>query len=346
MENVTMADIANHCGVSKRTVSAVINPRPDSGVRVGKKTAEKVREAAENLGYKPNRTARHFLQRRHGAIGVLMRWIEDISHEALGQLILKAQEHDLVVLVEEYRDGNGGVPNLIREDCVDGLVVISQSPGDIVSEIEKLSIPVLGLNTGKWAFGPSVNYDERGAAEMIIKRFAQLGRKRPMLVLPPEGSKHYSVTERKKWLRHFAKKAGMGPLLVTHVGPPPWDPMQAEALEANKDVDCVVLYSDRMAPSFCRVVRKSGLDVPDRFSAVCYNNTLAAMATYPSMTALGVHPASIAEGVLEMLVGSINGEDKPTTKDLKFMMYERDSTAEPGMKADAYYAFEEEEARV
>ena len=345
MDTVTMADIAKQCGVSKRTVSAVINFKPGSGGRVGEKTAQKVRAAAEELGYKPNRTARHFLQRRHGAIGILMRWIEDIPHEVLGQLILQAREHDLVVLVEEYRDMDGEMPNLIREDCVDGLVVVSQAPESLTSEIEKISIPVLGLNTGEWSFGPSVNFDERYGAKTIIERFAELKRQRPMLVLPPEGSEHYSVRERTKWLRHYAEEAGMGPLVVTHVGGPPWDPPQADALRQNKDVDCVVLYTDRMAPSFCRVVRRMGLDVPDHFSAVCYNNTLAAMATYPSMTAMGIPPVSIAKSVLDMLAGSINGENNTSEDDLKYMMYERDSTAEPGMRADAYYAFEEEETQ-
>src|SRR5258708_12275981 len=62
---VTMTDVAARCGVSYQTVSRVINEMPE----VAEATRTRVLRAIEQLGYRPNMTARHLVSRRSTFLG-------------------------------------------------------------------------------------------------------------------------------------------------------------------------------------------------------------------------------------------------------------------------------------
>lgn len=64
---VTMQDVANSAGVSKSSVSRVVN-----GLAVSPETTQKVTAAMEGLGYRPNALARALTTRKNAVIGVII----------------------------------------------------------------------------------------------------------------------------------------------------------------------------------------------------------------------------------------------------------------------------------
>ena len=68
-KRVTMADIARHCNVSKATVSRVLNERLNE-FPVSKEMIQRVKNAAEQLDYRPNRLARAIRSQRTHLIGL------------------------------------------------------------------------------------------------------------------------------------------------------------------------------------------------------------------------------------------------------------------------------------
>src|SRR5262245_47303744 len=70
MKRPTIMDVARSCGLSKTTVSVILNKTPASA-RVPEETQQRVRDAAEQLGYRPNWRARALASRRTNTIGVL-----------------------------------------------------------------------------------------------------------------------------------------------------------------------------------------------------------------------------------------------------------------------------------
>ena len=71
MARITLMDVAKHCGVSRATVSLVLNDSP----LVNDKTAARVRIAMSELGYVKNRAAASLRTQRSDAIGVVLTQI-------------------------------------------------------------------------------------------------------------------------------------------------------------------------------------------------------------------------------------------------------------------------------
>ena len=71
MARTTLMDVARHCGVSRATVSLVLNESP----LVADQTAKRVRQAMSELGYVYNRAAAALRTQRSDAVGVVMTQI-------------------------------------------------------------------------------------------------------------------------------------------------------------------------------------------------------------------------------------------------------------------------------
>ena len=87
-KNIGIKDVAHAAGVSVTTVSHVLNNV--SYARVSPETKEKVRAAAEELGYEPNRLAQALRTQRTGMLGLLSEDIATTPHA--GRIILGADE--------------------------------------------------------------------------------------------------------------------------------------------------------------------------------------------------------------------------------------------------------------
>jgi DNA-binding LacI/PurR family transcriptional regulator len=81
MPNVTMSQIAEAAGVSQATVSFVLNGRERANGSISADTAERVQKVAQQLGYRPNRSARALATGRSNLIGLCM-WNLAAAHYA------------------------------------------------------------------------------------------------------------------------------------------------------------------------------------------------------------------------------------------------------------------------
>ncbi|MFW6303586.1 MAG: LacI family DNA-binding transcriptional regulator, partial [Candidatus Sumerlaeota bacterium] len=177
-KGVTLSDVAKLCGVSKATVSAVLNPRSRSNIGFSEQTEKKVRLAAKKLGYRPNRTVRQFFSNRHGSIGLLFPGIYDIPKDTLGYLLKLAKWQDVMLLLEELSVQSEDTPKLIEEDCVDGLVVFGNAGGQWYENLGKLDIPVVEMNTNRRTGPMCITYDEENGSRLLVDRLAERGCKR------------------------------------------------------------------------------------------------------------------------------------------------------------------------
>lgn len=106
---VTSLDVARLAGVSQSAVSRVFTP----GASASKKTVEKVRKAAEELGYRPNVLARAMVSGKSGIIGLVVAYLNNQFYpEALERLTNALRERGYHVLVFLASNSAGNV------DCV------------------------------------------------------------------------------------------------------------------------------------------------------------------------------------------------------------------------------------
>jgi DNA-binding LacI/PurR family transcriptional regulator len=126
-EKVTSVDVARLAGVSQSAVSRFFTP----GTSVSKKTADKIRVAADELGYRPNVLARSLITGKSRIIGLVVAYLENYFYPEVVEQLSKALQvegyHVLVFISSLTADHTEQIMQEILDYQVDGIVLASVS---------------------------------------------------------------------------------------------------------------------------------------------------------------------------------------------------------------------------
>ena len=144
---VTSIDVARKAGVSQSAVSRFFTP----GASVSEKMAEKIRVAADELGYRPNVLARSLITGRSRIIGLVVYYLENQFYpEAVEKLSIALQENGYHVLLFMASATVGDVEPVVQEILdyqVDGIIMVSVSVSSVLADrCRELNIPVMLFN--------------------------------------------------------------------------------------------------------------------------------------------------------------------------------------------------------
>ena len=147
---VTSQDVARRAGVSQSAVSRVYTP----GASASKITADKVRRAADELGYRPNSLARAMITGKSRIIGLVVAYLDNQFYPlALERLSLALQEqgyHVLVIIAGNATDQVAQVMDELLDYQVDGIVTASVAmSNDLTTRCVAAGIPVVMFNRGQ-----------------------------------------------------------------------------------------------------------------------------------------------------------------------------------------------------
>ena len=197
MRRITMADVAERAGVSKATVSHVINETRF----VEEATKSRVREAIDALGYRPNVAARSLTTQRTRIIGLI---ISDVTNTFFGELTrgiedaLFANGYSLMLCnTNEVLEREEYYIDVLLRQGVDGIIAAAASQDwDALNEAAKLNIPIVmldrtfenadspyvGVNNSQGAYLGTRHLIERGYREIgILSGFQRLSTMRERL---------------------------------------------------------------------------------------------------------------------------------------------------------------------
>jgi LacI family transcriptional regulator len=202
--SATIRDIAERTGVTHRTVSNVLSGQ-GKGVRADARSrAKRIREVAEELGYRPNSYARAMRKRRFGAVGLLASTSPTRSNfptllwqgidEALTDRnlhLVMARLSDSTLTDPEY------VPKLLRELACDGLLVnyTHAIPERMLSLIESHHLPAIWINVRR--DHNCIYPDEADAGRQAAQHLIRASHRRIAYVSSISRS-HFSVEARAK----------------------------------------------------------------------------------------------------------------------------------------------------
>lgn len=174
-KRVSSFDVAARAGVSQSAVSRVF-----SGASASEETSQKVRAAAEALGYRPNVLARSLITGRSRIIGMVVAYLGNPFYpDALERFSRSLQEegyHTLVFTMPEGADADESdrIAQQMLDHQVDGMILASVGLGDGLTErCRAAGIPVVLFNRGQEGAGltqvTSANRDGgRKAAEFLL----------------------------------------------------------------------------------------------------------------------------------------------------------------------------------
>lgn len=310
---VTLHDVAQLAGVSFKTVSNVVNDHP----HVAEKTRQKVTEAIEQLGYRPNRSARSLRSGRTGAIGLAVPELSLAYFAELADAVITvADQHDIVVLIEQ----TGGDPvreiealSGARRQMTDGLLFSPLGLGNDDAAQLSVNFPVVLL--GERIFdGPvdHVTMENVDAAHAATAHLIAGGAKRIAVIGAHTGEVIGSAGLRVAGYRAALEAAGIeyDESLIVDAGP--WHRINgAEAMRRLLDrgvaFDAVFALNDELALGALRVLREREFRVPADVAIIGFDDIDEAQYSLPSLTTVDPGRREIARLAVETLLGRIRG---------------------------------------
>lgn len=274
-EKVTSLDVARRAGVSQSAVSRVFTP----GASASKRTIEKVRRAAAELGYRPNVLARSLITGRSRIIGLVVAYLENYFYpEVVERLSVALQEQGYHVLVFMAAPTVGDVEGVLQEILdyqVDGIVLASVSMSSLLAEqCQSLDLPVVLFNRDQ--DDPrlsSVTTDNRAGGRALADLLVSLGHKRIAYIAGFEGAS----TQRDRELGFREGLAAAGHELFARGVGNFQHPLAQEAarrmFDCAKPPDAVFVCNDHMAFAVMDVLRfELGLRIPEDVSVVGFDD--------------------------------------------------------------------------
>lgn len=335
----TLHDVARLASVSIKTVSNVINDRPN----IRPATRERVEKAIAELGYTPNLTARNLRSGRTGAIALA---VPDLALSYFAELaaivIAEAERRGVVVLVEQTGGDRQREIELLRSPrlkLTDGLIFSPLGMGQ--DDVDRLAVPYPLVLLGERIFdGPTDHVTMRNveAARAATAHLLAHGRKRIALIGAHAGEVIGSAGLRLRGYREALEEAGV-PYDDDIVGyTTMWhrangaDSMR-ELLRRGVDFDAVLGLNDTLALGAMRALQEAGRRVPDDVWVVGFDDLDEAQYSIPSLTTIDPGQEWIARTAVETLLARIAGEVEAVSPRLllaDYRLVERESA--PGIR--------------
>lgn len=279
-KSVSLQEVATTCGVSRRTVAAVLSEKPrdtPGSARFSEITRKKVEESAKRLGYRPNRTWKNAVRGRHGKIGVLARDLASLPGSGnIRNIVRTAANADRLVTIELIDPDQERLPLFVRENVVDGLLVFDDLSESCRKAIRDYSIPCIHINADVRDCGTGIHLNEKGAMRQAATCFAEEGRKQIALIL--HGEDLYNV-QRRDGLRVACAQIGLASPLVLLLDQIPGarviervrNPL-FKFFREHPDVDAVLMHQPAFAQHVFNALATAGRSIPKDVSLIGLHN--------------------------------------------------------------------------
>lgn len=311
----TSADVAARAGVSRTTVSFVLNDRADTGI--ADETRRRVEEAARELGYHAHGAARALAGGTSMTIGLVLRQsAEQVAADALLAETLwgigsEARTGGYRVLVEPLSPVGGRYSDLVRSQRVDGLIVSGPRVDDPeLAALVEDGFPIILQGSLPAVPAPSVDVDNRAGARAAVEHLVRLGHRRIGCVTNAPLA-YTAAADRLAGYRDALKAAGI-PRDPTLVAEGAFDAASgreatADLLARAPDITAIFVASDIVAFGALRALRESGRKVPDDISVVGFDDIPLARHFDPPLTTIRLPArdlgAAAGRALLERLAG-------------------------------------------
>ena len=288
----TINDIARLAGVSKKTVSRVINQSP----LVRQDTREKVEALMRDVGYTPDPIARGLAFRRSFLIGMVYdnptaQFIVNMQYGALDTL--RGSGFELVVHPCDSRSPGyiDGVRRFVQQQKLHGVMLVprvseDQALADMLDEIGVRYVRIAAVSLDK----PErmvVTHDHDGAAE-VADYLLSLGHKDIALITGP--ATYRSAIERTGGFLGALQRRGieLPKARVVEAGYTFESGVAAaeKLLAGKKRPSAIFCGNDEMAAGVYRAALRSGIQIPQQLSVVGYDDSPLASRLWPPLTSV------------------------------------------------------------
>ncbi|MFD9127725.1 LacI family DNA-binding transcriptional regulator [Kitasatospora sp. NPDC059571] len=324
----TGRDVARLAGVSQATVSLVFSG-PEGGHRVSEATRERVREAADRLGYRPQAAGR---QLRLGRSGMVMLAVPNLLGPFFGRVLSGAHEEahrrGLAVVVSSGWDG-ATLAEAATAGRFDGLLVCSPDDSQLGGLPDATPTVYLDADPALDPVRPTVELDVGGGMRAAVEHLAALGHRRI-------GHLRSTLSAHTFRVRQAAFEAATEGLEVLEAGVSlnegaPAARIVARELLARPDRPAAVICDDDVVASgLYQAAADLGLAVPDDVSVIGIDNVPVAGLLVPPLTTVDLPGEELGRWGVTALADLLEGRPVAAVPPLPTALVVRDSTRRAG----------------
>ena len=332
-EKVTAAQVAKAAGVSQSAVSRVFTPGASASI----KTVEKVRSAANTLGYRPNVAARTLITGKSRIIGLVVAYLNNQFYPDVLEKLSKGLQaqgyHVLMFMAEQTAENIDHVLEEILDYQADGIVLASVAmSSELASRCRAEGVPVVLFNrTQDNKLLSSITSDNVAGGRKVAEHLVQLGYQRIAYIAGWSGAS----TQRDREAGFCEGLAAAGQkLFAREEGDFHFEQAKLAARQmfsVDQKPDAVFVCNDHMAFAVMDVLRDElGLRIPEDVAVVGYDDVPAAAWGSYKLTSVRQPANRMVEQTITVLLSQIENNDAPPLRlELDGALVVRGSSVKP-----------------
>lgn len=315
MARATIEEVAATAGVSRSTVSRVVN----GSTAVSPEALTAVQTAIAELGYVPNRAARTLASKQTNAIALIVpedttRFFGDPFFASIVAGItgaLGGSDYLLNLLIASDDPGDK-MTSFVRNGGVDGALIVSHHTSDAFVERIADAVPVVwgGRPLHRRPTEYVVDVDNTAAARTATQHLIDIGRTRIATITGPVTM--LASVDRVQGFRSALADAGLSPF-AEEAG----DYSEQSGADAARRLlaegrpDAIFVASDLMARGALTALRAEGLRVPEDVAVVGFDDSPVALGADPQLTTVRQPMYAMGQAMAAVLLSRLAGNEPP-----------------------------------
>ncbi|MDX3352398.1 LacI family DNA-binding transcriptional regulator [Streptomyces sp. ME01-24h] len=311
MAAVRLKDVAEHAGVSIKTVSNVVR----NAENVSETTRQRVLRSIEQLGYRPHASARHL---RTGRSGIIALAVPDLSAPYFAELaaavIVAAKKRGSTVLIE---DTAGDPAEELRIACglsepmLDGVLLSPLGLDQAALAARPRRVPLVLLGEREYEVAADhVRIDNVAAAREATAHLLSLGHRVAAAIGVQHGPASATAHQRLRGYQEALFAAGIpfDPALAVQVdtyGRADGARAMSALLDGDRRPDAVFCFNDLLAEGAIRAAADRGLGVPQDIAVVGFDDVEQSRFSVPRLSTVAPDKSELAELAVEALIRRI-----------------------------------------
>lgn len=326
MKRPTQADVAREAGVSRATVSYVLNGQADGRIPISEDTRQRVLEAIQVLGYEPDARAQALRSGSTKTIGVIIpdlrnphfveyaTGIEQEAHSAGYHILLTSIAFDVEYGVDIFKGlASRRIDGLI---LVSSFIAISEEAQKTLNQLRERRFPMVELNDQYNVDNVVCNYRE--ATKEAMAHLFSLRHRRIGMIYGVEAPE--TADDRLTPYQETLMAADLfDPQLIAECGPTIEDGYRAalKLLQPPSRPTALIAINDLLSIGVLRAAADLGLGVPKDVSLVSYDDIPMAKYLVPRLTTVSKDALRLGRDAFQLLHERIQNPERPRQKQVE-----------------------------
>lgn len=328
-KNVSLKDIAEHVGVSTALVSYVLNNKLKD--RINKEVAAKIRQAAEDLNYRPNQIARSLKAQKTFTIGLIVADISNPFSSQIARIIEdEAKSYGYSVIFgssDESAEKTQDLIKLLLDRQVDGLIIaLPEHTENQIQYLKRTNVPFVLIDRYYPTIQTnSVSINNYAAAGKAIQHLLDNGHKRIGVVAYQTSLFH--LNERVRGAENLlAQNALTAKVRIDNIN----NDVKAAIdsfLSDPQPVDSIFFTTNLLTVSGLKYINSLGIKIPEQLAIVGFDETDSFDLFYAPVSYVKQPMAELGNEAVRLLLNSIENKELIETVELDTELVIRNSSS-------------------